>query len=107
VFGFDYKWEIYTPQEKRVYGYYTLPVLYGDRLVARIDPRLDRKTRLLIINGLWFEPGISVRDGDLVQALAKGLVRFVRFHNATAIHLDAIEPVMLRRQLTKFTTAAL
>lgn len=107
VFGFDYKWEIYTPQEKRIYGYYTLPVLYGDRLVARIDPRLDRKARLLTINGLWFEPGISARDGDFVQALARGLARFVRFHDATAIQLDAIGPTALRRQLTKLIAAAL
>ncbi|MDR0490079.1 MAG: winged helix DNA-binding domain-containing protein [Oscillospiraceae bacterium] len=55
IFGFDYKWEIYTPQEKRKYGAYTLPILYGDSFIGRID--LARKTGRLIINNLWTENG--------------------------------------------------
>ena len=50
VFDFDYVWEVYKPAAKRRYGFYVLPVLYGDRLVARFDPAFDRKTRVLTIN---------------------------------------------------------
>jgi uncharacterized protein YcaQ len=47
VFGFEYIWEVYKPVEQRRWGYYVLPILYGDDLVARLDPKLDRKTMTL------------------------------------------------------------
>ena len=56
------------------YGYYVLPVLAGDRLVGRIDPLLDRRERVLRVNGVWWEPGCE--PVDLGPALA-GLARFV------------------------------
>ncbi len=55
LFDFDYVWEVYKPVEKRRWGYYTLPILWGDRLVARLDPKLDRKTGTLEIKGFWLE----------------------------------------------------
>ena len=55
LFGFDYIWEVYKPVEKRSFGYYTMPILWGDRLVGRFDPKLDRTTGTLVINGLWLE----------------------------------------------------
>ena len=61
LFGFDYLWEVYVPEPKRRYGYYVLPVLYGERFVGRIEPRLERRSRTLRIIGLsfqpWFMPG--------------------------------------------------
>ncbi|MCA9987266.1 MAG: YcaQ family DNA glycosylase, partial [Anaerolineales bacterium] len=51
LFGFDYVWEVYKPVNKRQYGYYTLPVLWGDQLVARFDSKLDRATNTFIILG--------------------------------------------------------
>ncbi len=59
LFDFDYVWEVYVPQPKRRWGYYVLPILYGDRLVGRIEPRLDRKSKTLRIVGLWWEPGFD------------------------------------------------
>jgi len=53
IFGFDYRWEIYTPQEKRKYGAYTLPILYGNSFIGRID--MSRKAGQLVINNLWTE----------------------------------------------------
>jgi uncharacterized protein YcaQ len=53
-FGFTYRWEVYTPLAKRQYGYYVLPILYGDRFVGRIEPILD-KSKTLTIRGLWKE----------------------------------------------------
>src|SRR5690606_17378706 len=49
LFGFDYVWEVYKPQDKRKYGYYTLPILWGDQLVARFDSKYDRPSNTFII----------------------------------------------------------
>jgi len=59
LYGFDYIWEVYVPAAKRRWGYYVLPVLYGDRLVGRIEPRIERKTDTLRIAGLWWEGGFD------------------------------------------------
>jgi uncharacterized protein YcaQ len=59
LFDFDYLWEVYVPAAKRRWGYYVLPILYGDRLVGRIEPRIERRTKSLEIVGLWWEPGFD------------------------------------------------
>jgi len=56
LFGFDYALECYVPPAKRKYGYFVLPILWGDRIIGRLDPKVDRKKRTLIINNLYFEP---------------------------------------------------
>ena len=58
LWGYQYSWEIYTPADRRKYGYYVLPILYGDRLIGRIEPKADQKSGTLTVQGLWFEPGI-------------------------------------------------
>src|SRR5258708_23567443 len=55
VFGFDYVWEVYKPEHQRRFGYYTLPMLWGDRLVARVDSKLDRTRNTFVILGLRLE----------------------------------------------------
>lgn len=57
LFQFDYTWEVYTPAGKRKHGYYVLPILYGDRLVGRVEPRMDRAASVLTVAGLWLEAG--------------------------------------------------
>ena len=59
LFGFDYLWEVYVPAAKRRWGYYVLPILFGDRLVGRIEPRIERRTDTLRIAGLWWEDGFD------------------------------------------------
>ena len=59
LYGFDYVWEVYIPPAKRRWGYYVLPILYGDRLVGRIEPRLDRRAGVLGVAGLWWEDGFD------------------------------------------------
>jgi uncharacterized protein YcaQ len=97
VFGFDYVWEVYKPEHQRKFGYYTLPILWGDRLVARFDSKLDRKTRTFVILGLWLEDEALGNDEAFAEALAAGFARFVRFLGASKLDATAIREPMLRR----------
>ncbi len=101
VFDFEYIWEVYKPVEKRRWGYYVLPILYGDDLVARLDPKLDRKTMTLEIKGFWLEDDTLVDDA-FADALGKGLARFAKFVEAKKVEIDAIAPRKLRTHLKKF-----
>jgi hypothetical protein len=87
IFQFEYTWEIYKPAVTRVYGPYTLPMLYGDRLVGRMDAKLDRPNRTLIVNGLWLEEGFEP-DGEYQAAFERGLAHFARFLGAEKVDLN-------------------
>ena len=102
VFGFDYIWEVYKPLELRRWGYYTLPILYGDNLVARLDPKLDRKTGTLKINGFWLEDEATADDPAFVDAFGRGLARFAAFVGARQTDVSAIQPQKLQIHLQKF-----
>jgi uncharacterized protein YcaQ len=83
LWGFDYRWEVYVPQAKRRYGYYVLPLLYGDRFVGRIEPRIDRRTGTLRILGLWWEAGFEPM-GDANPGFAAAFTDALRAHMAFA-----------------------
>lgn len=97
LFDFDYIWEVYKPAQKRRWGYYTIPVLYQDRLVARIDPKLDRASGTLHLNGLWLEPETSPDDPVFAAALARGLHRFAAFVGAQIIDPSGVQPEAVRQ----------
>jgi len=59
LFNFEYKWEVYTPECQRKYGYYVLPMLYGDRFIGRIEISNDKKDKCLLVKKIWFEAGIK------------------------------------------------
>jgi uncharacterized protein YcaQ len=101
LFDFDYVWEVYVPAHKRRWGYYVLPILYGDDLVARFDPKLDRKTMTLEIKGFWLEEPATGKDVLFANAFAKGLGRFARFLGARKVDVSVINPLGLRSHLKK------
>jgi uncharacterized protein YcaQ len=69
MFGFRYRIEIYTPQPKRVYGYYVLPLLIDDRLVGRIDLKSDRQNGALRVQASWTEPGAPAETAERLAPL--------------------------------------
>jgi uncharacterized protein YcaQ len=71
LFGFHYRIEIYTPPPKRIYGYYVLPILWGDSVVGRLDMKADRQAGALLVQGSFAEPGVPV--GPLADDLAPEL----------------------------------
>jgi len=84
LFGFEYIWEVYVPATKRRWGYYVLPILFGDRFVGRIEPRFERSTRAVRILGLWWEDGFDPLAADgFVPAFAEALEAYRGFHGAT------------------------
>jgi uncharacterized protein YcaQ len=99
IFGFDYVWEVYKPEHQRRFGYYTLPILWGDQLVARFDSKLDRKTKTFVILGLWLEDEALGNDEAFAEALACGFARFVRFLGASKLDATAIREPLLRRNI--------
>lgn len=84
LFGFVPRLEVYVPREQRVYGYYHLPVLYGDRLVARVDPKMDRENNVMIIRGYWLEEGFKPTE-DYEEKLARNIEEFARFHGTDEV----------------------
>ena len=101
LFGFEYLWEVYKPAHQRRWGYYTLPILYGDDLVARLDPKLDRTMMRLEIKGFWHEDDAPVKEPAFANALAKGLIRFAKFVEAKRIDISVIRPLGLMKTVQK------
>ncbi|MEX0630269.1 MAG: crosslink repair DNA glycosylase YcaQ family protein [Chloroflexota bacterium] len=93
VFGFEYLWEVYVPAAKRRWGYYVLPILFGDRLVGRIEPRYERATRTLRIAGVWFEASFKpMEEPHFVPALAEALSAYRSFVGARTITWPRTRP---------------
>ena len=86
LWDFDYLWEVYVPEAKRKWGYYVLPMLFGDRFVGRIEPRLDRKTKTLRILGIWFQDGFEpMAEGRFIPALRDAVEAYRSFVGADTV----------------------
>lgn len=88
IFGFEYTWEVYKPISERKYGYYVLPVLYGDRFVARFEPKFNKKTGKLEIINWWWEPDVVISK-EMKQALIRCFDKFLIYLGANGIQLDS------------------
>ncbi len=97
IFDFNYAWEVYKVPEKRVYGYYVMPILYGTRFIGRLDPKLDRQNRKMIINSLLLEE--KNLDKDFRKELAKTLRRFLDFHKVSKVSIVKNVPKQLKDAL--------
>jgi uncharacterized protein YcaQ len=87
LFGFTYLWEVYKPVAERRWGYYVLPILYGDRFVARFEPGRDKGSGALIIKNWWWEPGI-IPSEEMMSALSECFRRFLNYLGADGLHMD-------------------
>jgi uncharacterized protein YcaQ len=94
LFDFDYVWELFIPPEKRRWGWYVLPMLFRDRFVGRIEPRIDREGGRVEVLDLWWEEGFAPRRADgFVDAMKDALRAYLRFAGASRLvwapHLTA------------------
>lgn len=84
LFDFDYKWEIYTPEVQRKYGYYVLPILYGTRFIGRLEAVCDRKNRVLTVKNIWLEDGVKLTV-TIQKQLQKCIARFMEFNECDTV----------------------
>jgi uncharacterized protein YcaQ len=87
IFNFDYIWEVYKPKAKRQYGYYVLPVIFGDRFVARFDPSFDKQKRVLTINNWWWEENVKP-DEEMESALIVCFQAFNQYLNTQELQIS-------------------
>ena len=84
LFGFDYRIECYTPSAKRRYGYFTLPILHGERLVGRLDPKAHRANGVFEVKSIHMEPDAGI-DDELVAGLRDTLHRLAAWHDTPEV----------------------
>lgn len=87
LFDFFYRWEVYVPEAKRQYGYYVLPVLYRDRLIARLDPAFSRTQSTFTIRNWWWQPGVDKKDEAMLAALQDCVAAFAKYLAASNVKL--------------------
>ena len=102
LFDFDYVWELFHPPEKRRWGWYVLPIIFGDRLVGRIEPRLDHAPGTVYVLGLWWEDWFRPRAAEgFVDAMREALSAYMAFAGASKLewepHLKADKRLLSRR----------
>src|SRR5262249_23593959 len=86
LFGFDYVWDLFHPPEKRRFGWYVLPILFGDRFVGRIEPRIERDNATVRILGLWWEDGFVPRGAEgFVDAMCEAVRAYLVFAQASRL----------------------
>jgi uncharacterized protein YcaQ len=100
LFGFDYTIECYTPAPKRIYGYFTLPILHGDQLVGRLDPKAHRKDGIFEVKSIHLEPGVPLTD-ELVTGLRDTLTRLAAWHKTPELVIRESNPPKLKTALAR------
>jgi uncharacterized protein YcaQ len=103
LFEFEYVWDLFHPPAKRRFGWYVLPILFRDRFVGRIEPRIDRAAGRVQVLGLWWEEGFQPKRADgFVDAMRAALGAYLRFADVDsadwASHLDQERRLFGRRR---------
>jgi len=96
--GFVNHLEAYTPAPKRVYGYFSMPILHRDRIIGRFDPKLERKQSVLRLRALHAEPDVVLTD-ELIADLAGAMRDFMRFHKANHLVVEGSQPAVFGERL--------
>jgi uncharacterized protein YcaQ len=90
LFDFDYVWELFHPPAKRRWGWYVLPILFRDRFVGRIEPRIDRDAARVQVLDVWWEDGFAPRrEEGFVDAMREALRAYLRFAGADRLEWPA------------------
>ncbi len=87
LFDFSYRWEVYKPVAERRFGYYVLPILYGDRFVARFEPGREKKTGSLLIKNWWWEPNVSPSK-QIKSELQQCFTQFLRYLGTEKLQIE-------------------
>ncbi|GAA5080284.1 winged helix-turn-helix domain-containing protein [Lysobacter panacisoli] len=96
LFGFDYTLECYTPEPKRRYGYFVLPILVGSRLVGRLDAKAHRREGVFEVKALYVEEGIDADDALAVH-VARAIDDCARWHGTPRVTLGRVRPASFAR----------
>jgi uncharacterized protein len=96
LWDFDFALEIYVPKAKRRFGYFVMPILGGDRLIGRVDPRFDRKDRVLHVNAVYAEPSADLTHGPAVSRAIRELASWL---GARDVAFEGKRPTIWRRAL--------
>ena len=100
MFDFDYRIECYTPEAKRTYGYFVLPILHRGQLIGRLDAKAHRVQGTFEVKALFLEPGVKLED-EAIVALASAILQCAAWHAAPKVEVTRTSPTALRTRLRK------
>jgi uncharacterized protein YcaQ len=90
LFGFHFRLEMYVPKDLRKFGFFVLPILHGDRLIGRVDPKMDRRRRVLDVRAVHVEPDAPVDDPEVGRAVGDAIRELGAFLRAREVRYESI-----------------
>jgi uncharacterized protein YcaQ len=100
MFGFDYRIECYTPEDKRIYGYFVLPILHHGELIGRLDAKAHRALGLFEVKALFLQPGLRLGEASVLE-VARAIRRCAIWHATPQVSVQLTAPTGLRASLRK------